>query len=43
MMLEKQKNMYGFDQNKSFIIRTERSLSTTSQAIVNMFYNWYIL
>jgi len=41
MMLEKQKNMYEFDQNKSFIIRTERSLSTTSQAIVNMFYNWY--
>ena len=41
MMLEKQKNIYGFDQNKSFIIRTERSLSTTSQAIVNMFYNWY--
>ena len=41
MMLEKQKIMYGFDQNKSFIIRTERSLSTTSQAIVNMFYNWY--
>jgi len=41
MMLEKQKKMYGFDQNKSFIIRTERSLSTTSQAIVNMFYNWY--
>jgi len=41
MMLGKQKHMYGFDQNKSFIIRTERSLSTTSQAIVNMFYNWY--
>ena len=41
IMLAKQKHMYGFDQNKSFIIRTERSLSTTSQAIVNMFYNWY--
>ena len=41
MMLEKQKNMYRFDQNKSFVIRTERSLSTNSQAIVNMFYNWY--
>ena len=41
MMLEKQKNMYEFDQNKSFIIRTERSISTTSQAIVNMFHNWY--
>ena len=41
IMLEKQKNMYRFDQNKSFVIRTERSISTTSQAIVNMFYNWY--
>ena len=41
IMLAKQKHMYGFDQNKSFIIRTERSLSTNSQAIVNMFYNWY--
>ena len=41
IMLTKQKQMYGFDQNKSFVIRTERSLSTTSQVIVNMFYNWY--
>ena len=41
IMLTKQKQMYGFDQNKSFVIRTERSLSTNSQAIVNMFYNWY--
>ena len=41
IMLTKQKHMYGFDQNKSFVIRTERSLSTNSQTIVNMFYNWY--
>ena len=41
IMLTKQKQMYGFDQNKSFVIRTERSFSTKSQAIVNMFYNWY--
>ena len=41
IMLANQKQMYEFDQNKSFVIRTERSLSTTSQGIVNMFQNWY--
>ena len=40
-MLLEQKNKFGFDQNKSLIIRTERSVSTTSQAIVNMFHGWY--
>ncbi len=41
MMLVQQKRKIGFDQNKSLVIRTERSLSTTSQAIVNMFHGWY--
>lgn len=31
----------GFDINKSYVIRTERSLSTNSQSIVNMFQKWY--
>jgi len=38
---EKSKNFYGFDENKSFIVRTERSPFTTSQTIVNMFQSWY--
>lgn len=31
----------GFDINSSFVIRTERSTSTSSQSIVNMFQRWY--
>ena len=41
MMLTQQKRKNGFDQNNNFVVRTERSLSTTSQAIVNMFQSWY--
>ena len=41
MMLTQQKRKHGFDQNINFVVRTERSLSTTSQAIVNMFQSWY--
>ena len=41
MMLTQQKRKHGFDQNNNFVVRTERSLSTTSQAIVNMFQSWY--
>ncbi len=41
MMLTQQKGKHGFDQNNNFVVRTERSLSTTSQAIVNMFQSWY--
>ena len=41
LMLEEHRGLYGFDQNKSFIVRTERSPFTTSQIIVNMFQKWY--
>ena len=41
LMLEEHRKLYGFDQNKSFIVRTERSPFTTSQIIVNMFQKWY--
>ena len=41
MMLTQQKRKNGFDQNNNFVVRTERSLSTTSQTIVNMFQSWY--
>jgi integrase len=40
-MLIQQKRKYGFDQNNYFVVITERSLSTSSQAIVNMFQSWY--
>ena len=40
-MLEEHRKLYGFDQNKSFIVRTERTPFTTSQTIVNMFQKWY--
>ena len=41
IMLVEQKRKHRFDQNNNFVVRTERSLSTTSQAIVNMFQSWY--
>ena len=41
LMLEEHRELYGFDQNKSFIVRTERSPFTKSQIIVNMFQKWY--
>ena len=41
LMLEEHRKLYGFDQNKSFIVRTERSPFTTSQTIDNMFQKWY--
>ncbi len=31
----------GFDITKSYVIRTERSDNTNSQAVVNMFQKWY--
>lgn len=30
-----------FDPSKSFVVQTERSKSTSAQAIVNMFQHWY--
>ena len=44
-LISKQNNLLsyivGFDINNSFVVRTERSLFTTSQTIVNMFQGWY--
>jgi integrase/recombinase XerD len=40
-MLEIDRERHSFDPNNSFVIYTERSPSTTSQTIVNMFQNWY--
>ena len=39
--LERSKGFYGFDVKTSSVIRTERSVSTSSQSIVNMFQSWY--
>jgi len=36
-----QKQLRSFDPSTSFVIRTERSHSTSAQAIVNMFASWY--
>ena len=41
IMLMEHKGLLGFDINKSFIVRTERTPFTTSQTIVNMFQSWY--
>ena len=40
-MVEEYKTFKDFDPVASSIIRTERSKSTTSQSIVNMFQRWY--
>ncbi len=40
-LLEYQRKFTNFDFNNSFVIRTERSPSTTAQCIVNMFQGWY--
>jgi hypothetical protein len=31
-----------FELNSSFIIRTERSVSTTAQEIINLYQSWYL-
>ncbi len=41
IMLMEHKGLFGFNQNTSFIVRTERTPFTTSQSIVNMFQSWY--
>ena len=41
IMLMEHKGIFGFDIDKSFIVRTERTPFTTSQSIVNMFQSWY--
>lgn len=40
-ILREQIDKNGFDPSKDTIIKTERSDSTTSQSIVNMFQKWY--
>ena len=40
-LLDDHKQFSGFNMDTSFIVRTERSPSTTSQTIVNMFQSWY--
>ena len=40
-LFNNESNRVGFDINLSFVIRTERSESTSAQSIVNMFANWY--
>ena len=40
-MLNKHQTLNDFDPQTSFIVRTERSKSTSPQSIVNMFQRWY--
>ena len=40
-MLEDESKRHDYDVNSSFVIRTERSKSTSAQSVVNMFANWY--
>lgn len=40
-LLEEHTKFRSFDVNTSSVVRTERSLSTSSQSIVNMFQKWY--
>ena len=41
MMLDEHRTLTDFDPKTSFIVRTERSKSTSPQSIVNMFQRWY--
>jgi len=41
MMLDENRRLSDFDPQTSFIVRTERSNSTSPQSIVNMFQRWY--
>ena len=41
MMLDEHQTLNDFDPQTSFIVRTERSKSTSPQSIVNMFQRWY--
>ena len=40
-LLNEQRKFKNFNIDTDFVIRTERSSSTTSQSIVNMFQKWY--
>jgi len=41
MMLDEHRTLSDFDPQTSFIVKTERSKSTSPQSIVNMFQRWY--
>ena len=41
MMLDENRRLSDFDPQTSFIVRTERSKSTSPQSTVNMFQRWY--
>ena len=40
-LFDSESKRHDYDVNTSFVIRTERSKSTSAQSIVNMFANWY--
>ena len=40
-LFEDESKRFDYDVDSSFVIRTERSKSTSAQSIVNMFANWY--
>lgn len=40
-LLFEHRKLRNFDINTSFVVRTEKSSSTSSQSIVNMFQRWY--
>ena len=40
-LFEDESKRHDYDVNTSFVIRTERSKSTSAQSVVNMFANWY--
>ena len=40
-LFDSESKRHDYDVNTSFVIRTERSKSTSAQSVVNMFANWY--
>jgi integrase/recombinase XerD len=40
-LFDNESKRHDYDVNSSFVIRTERSKSTSAQSVVNMFANWY--
>lgn len=40
-LLESERQRKRFDQETAFVVRTERSNSTTPQVVVNLFQSWY--
>jgi len=40
-LYEQEQTRKGFDVQASYVVRTERSINTSSQSVVNMFQRWY--